>query len=146
MAYIGYPTSAKATYDCARLTLAWINYIIKWYSWLQLFNVLLKGRISNQRNYLLQKVIHYMFWLKESQKTVNLDIKIKYYKFPASKAATILTKVVTSQRLFMIIQASVINSYHLSFQFSDYARTRNASCALNLISIIWSSNLDRKKR
>jgi Pyruvate/2-oxoacid:ferredoxin oxidoreductase gamma subunit len=77
-----------------------------------------------------------MFWLKESQKAVNLDIKIRYYKFPASKAATILTKVVTSQRLFMIIQASVINSYHLSFQFSDYAHTRNASCALNLISII----------
>jgi len=67
--------------------------------------------------------------LKESQKAVNLDIKIKY-KFPASKAATILTKVVTSQRLFRIIQTSVINSYHLSFQSSDYERTRNASCAL----------------
>jgi hypothetical protein len=76
------------------------------------------------------------FLVKRIAESCYLDIKIKYYKFPASKAATKLIKVVTSQRLIRIIQASVINSYHLSFQPSGYARTRNASCALNLISII----------
>jgi hypothetical protein len=38
--------------------------------------------------------------------------KIKYFKFPIGKAATILTKVVTSYRLFRLIQTSVITTIH----------------------------------
>jgi len=36
--------------------------------------------------------------------------KIKYNNFPAGKAAAMLIKVVTSHRLYRIIQASIINT------------------------------------
>jgi len=39
-------------------------------------------------------------------------VKIKYYKFSDDEAAAILTKEVTSHRLFRVIQASVINTKH----------------------------------
>jgi predicted O-linked N-acetylglucosamine transferase (SPINDLY family) len=40
-------------------------------------------------------------------------VKIKYHKFPTSEAAAILTKEVTSHRLFRESQASVISTMHM---------------------------------
>jgi hypothetical protein len=43
-----------------------------------------------------KKVINYIFWLKASQRAFSW-VKIKFYKFPAAKAAAILTKEVMLQ-------------------------------------------------
>jgi hypothetical protein len=47
--------------------------------------------------------------------------KIRYSKFPAGKAASILTNVVTSNRLFPVIQASVINIIHIIPLYNIYS-------------------------